>query len=139
MADIFSRLKYMERRGSGFKKIMADYKEQFEINETKLPVYEADTDDFTLILYNLSYSSNCKNEVKVNGTDIQNDTQGDTQDQLQIKIIKLIKGNPGISTSEIARKLEVSVSTVKRRIKQIGGVEYVGSGYGGYWKIKTKN
>ena len=25
LADIFSRLKYMERRGSGFKKILADY------------------------------------------------------------------------------------------------------------------
>lgn len=34
LADIFSRLKYMERRGSGFKKIFADYKGQ--LNLTRL-------------------------------------------------------------------------------------------------------
>ena len=28
LADIFSRLKYMERRGSGFKKIVSAYKGQ---------------------------------------------------------------------------------------------------------------
>ena len=31
LADIFSRLKYMERRGSGFKKILADYEGQVEL------------------------------------------------------------------------------------------------------------
>ena len=35
LADIFSRLKYMERRGSGFKKILADYEGQVEFDETK--------------------------------------------------------------------------------------------------------
>lgn len=50
LADIFSRLKYMERRGSGFKKILADYEGQVEFDETKMPVFEADNDDFTLIL-----------------------------------------------------------------------------------------
>ena len=42
LADIFSRLKYMERRGSGFKKIWADYEGQVEFDETKMPVFEAD-------------------------------------------------------------------------------------------------
>ena len=57
LADIFSRLKYMERRGSGFKKILADYKGQVEFDETKMPVFEADNDDFILTLYNLNYGS----------------------------------------------------------------------------------
>ena len=42
-ADIFSRLKYMERRGSGFKKILADYEGQVEfdvslVSQTMLPI-----------------------------------------------------------------------------------------------------
>ena len=36
LADIFSRLKYMERRGSGFKKILADYKGQVKIDRIKM-------------------------------------------------------------------------------------------------------
>ena len=51
LADIFSRLKCMERRGSGFKKILADYEGQVEFDETKMPVFEADNDDFTLTEY----------------------------------------------------------------------------------------
>lgn len=34
---------------------MADYKGQVEFDETKIPVFEADNDDFTLTLYNLNY------------------------------------------------------------------------------------
>ena len=66
LADIFSRLKYMERRGSGFKKILADYEGQVEFDETKMPVFEADNDDFTLILYNLNYGSNYATQVNEN-------------------------------------------------------------------------
>ena len=36
LADIFSRLKYMERRGSGFKKTLADYEGQVEFDETNM-------------------------------------------------------------------------------------------------------
>lgn len=44
LADIFSRLKYMERRGSGFKKILADYEGQVEFDETKMPAFDADNE-----------------------------------------------------------------------------------------------
>ena len=66
LADIFSRLKYMERRGSGFKKILADYKGQVEFDETKMPVFEADNDDFILTLYNLNYGSSYATQANEN-------------------------------------------------------------------------
>ncbi len=78
LADIFSRLKYMERRGSGFKKILADYAVQVEFDEAKAPVFDANNDDFTLTLYNLNYVS--KDGVIVNKDGTKHDTQGDTQD-----------------------------------------------------------
>lgn len=34
-------MKYMERRGSGFKKILADYEGQVEFDETKMLALEA--------------------------------------------------------------------------------------------------
>lgn len=66
LADIFSRLKYMERRGNGFKKILADYEGQVEFDETKMPVFDADNDDFTLTLYNLNYGTNYATHVNEN-------------------------------------------------------------------------
>ncbi len=41
LADIFGRLKYMEHRSSGFKKILADYEGQVEFDETKMLALEA--------------------------------------------------------------------------------------------------
>ena len=132
LADIFSRLKYMERRGSGFKKILADYEGQVEFDETKMPVFDADNDDFTLTLYNLNYG----HDYMINVNDTQGGTQGGTQDKLQGQIFDMIKENPQISTSEIATKLGIGVRTVKRRIKQMTNIVYVGSGYSGHWEIK---
>lgn len=48
----------MERRGSVFKKILADYEGQVEFDESKMPIFDADNDDFILTLYNLNYGSN---------------------------------------------------------------------------------
>ena len=140
LADIFSRLKYMERRGSGFKKILADYEGQVEFDESKMPVFEADNDDFTLTLYNLNYGHDYVTNVNDtrDGTQggTQDGTQGGTQDKLQKQIFDMIEENPQISTSEIATKLGVGVRTVKRRIKQMTNIVYVGSGYSGHWEIK---
>ena len=105
-----------------------------------MPVFDADNDDFTLTLYNLNYG----HDYVMNVTDTRNDTQGGTQDgtqggtqdKLQKQIFDMIEENPQISTSEIATRLGVGVRTVKRRIKQMTNIVYVGSGYSGHWEIK---
>ena len=55
LADIFSRLKYMERRGSGFKKICNEYGHQVNYREEIRPIFYSDNQDFVLTLYNLNY------------------------------------------------------------------------------------
>lgn len=55
LADIFSRLKYMERRGSGFKKICAEYAHQVNFRDKVKPEFYSDNNDFVLTLYNLNY------------------------------------------------------------------------------------
>ena len=136
LADIFSRLKYMERRGSGFKKILSDYEEQAGFNETKMPVFDADSDDFTLTLFNLNYG----HDYVMNVTGVLDDAgisiQGGTQDKLQKQIFDIIKENLQISTTEIATKLGVGMRPIKRRIKQMQNISYVGSGYSGHWEVK---
>lgn len=136
LADIFSHLKYMERRGSGFKKILADYKGQVEFDESKMPVFDADNDDFTLTLYNLNYGHDYVINVNDTQCDTRNGTQGGAQDKLQKQIFDMIEENLQISTSEIATRLGVGVRTVKRRIKQMTNMVYVANGYSGHWEIK---
>ena len=114
----------MERRGSGFKKILADYEGQVEFDETKMPVFDADNSNFTLTLYNLNYGHNYIMNVNDTQDGTQDGTQGGTQDKLQEQIFDMIKDNPQISTSEMATKLGVGVRTVKRRIKQMTNIVY---------------
>ncbi len=65
---------------------------------------------------------------------VRNDTVNDT-------VFLLIKQNKNLTTSEISKRLNVSLSTVKRKIKDLkekGIIERIGSDKVGYWKIIEK-
>ena len=121
LADIYDRLKYMERRGSGFKKIINAYEIQQNYKNDLKPIFNSFNNDFILTLFNLNYSANVPQDVP--------------QDDLDIKILDLIKNNNKISTQEIGNILGVSDKTIKRHIKNIDNLKYIGSGYSGHWEI----
>lgn len=56
IADAFNRLRLMERRGSGFKKICYDYAAQVNYTEDMVPQFYSDYDSFVLTLSNLNYN-----------------------------------------------------------------------------------
>ncbi|MBK5247708.1 MAG: AAA family ATPase, partial [Peptostreptococcaceae bacterium] len=56
IADIFNRMNYMERRGSGFKKIKGDYRKEVNYKESLEPKFYSDNKSFWAILFNLNYN-----------------------------------------------------------------------------------
>jgi len=56
IADIFSRMNYMERRGSGFKKIKDDYRRAVNYRPELEPEFYSDATSFWVTLYNLNYN-----------------------------------------------------------------------------------
>ena len=58
IADIFNRLKYMDCRGSGFKKILDSYEFQEHYTEEMKPEFRSSNSEFWLILRNLNYNLN---------------------------------------------------------------------------------
>lgn len=146
LADIFSRLKYMERRGSGFKKILADYEGQVEFDESKMLVFDADNDDFTLTLYNLNYGSNYATQVNENVIEISEEKIKKLMPEYSKKklakaceILKMISENPNISIDELRIALDVTDRTIARYISELkdkGVIERKGSDNGGKWKIR---
>lgn len=124
IADVFNRLGYMERKGSGFAKILDNYAFQINHTEEKKPYFRSDRYQFTVIMPNLNY----------NGT--QDVTQDVTQDDVYTLILEMIKRNNKISAKQLAEKLGISIRTVRRKIKEMDNIEYIGHGYSGYWKIK---
>ena len=55
IADVFNRMNYMERRGSGFKKIKADYHRSANFREALEPQFYSDRTNFIVTLFNLNY------------------------------------------------------------------------------------
>ena len=50
LADVFNRLGYMERKGSGFGKIISGYEFQINYNESKKPSFRSDRYQFTVVM-----------------------------------------------------------------------------------------
>ena len=65
LADIFARLGYMERQGSGFKKIKEAYYAAYNYREELEPKFYSDVTSFQVTLYNLNYETMVKEEVTI--------------------------------------------------------------------------
>lgn len=122
LADVLNRLGYMERKGSGLEKIISGYEFQINYDDTKKPIFRSDRYQFTVVMSNLNY------DVP------QNVPQYNMEDQ----IIGLIQKNNKMSTEKMAMILGVSSKTVKRRIKQMDHVNYIGRGSNGHWEISEE-
>lgn len=65
----------------------------------------------------------------------QDVTQDVNSNDLDTQIINLIKKDDKISTEQMSKILEVSTRTIKRHIKEMNNIKYIGSGYSGHWEI----
>ena len=132
ICDIFSRLDYMERRGSGIKKIMDAY-----AKDKKKPKFEIiGKNTFCVTFYSRLYKE--KNDT---ANDTANDTLNDTVklNKTEMKILEIIIKNPSITQDEIAKEMNIAIITVKRntnKLKEKGIIERVGADKNGHWEIK---
>ena len=69
LADVFARLCYMERQGSGIKKSIENYELEVNYSEDLKPDFFSDSSQFSVILKNLNYGKSLEeaiNRLKVN-------------------------------------------------------------------------
>ena len=79
LADIFSRLKYMERRGSGFKKIVTAYKSHDGYTEGMDPTFSTPWDSFVLVLPKFDIDGVDGVYVTTDEASVQDSVQGSDQ------------------------------------------------------------
>lgn len=95
-------------------------------NETKMPKFRFYRYQSTVVMPNLNYNVP------------RNVPQNVSQDNMEDQIISLIQKNNKISTEKMAMILGVSSKTVKRRIKEMERVNYIGRGSNGHWEISEE-
>ena len=146
VCDIFSRLDFMERRGSGIKKIFLAYE-----NDEKKPKFEIIGDVFIVTFYSRLYKDILKN-VDEKSKNVDEKTKNvderiilrDIKQKYPklrknyINIIELIYKNNNITQGEMALKLGKSKNSIYRNLKVLKDLEIVdriGSDKKGSWKI----
>lgn len=135
IADIFNRLHFMERRGSGFKKICEDYAFAENFIEDKKPRFISDNDNFTLILPNLNY--NTKTKKSIIGPE-KGQKQGPEITNRKTSILNLITSNPKISRAKMSTQLGLTdkqVRTALNKLIEEGNIKHEGPDHGGQWII----
>ena len=150
LADIFSRLKYMERRGSGFKKIVSAYREHEGYTEDMAPSFSTPRDSFVLTLPKFNvigvegvYVSNVDDtEVSHNAGGQKGGQKGGQNDTGKTidTILQLIKENPSITRKVLAETVGISPSAIQKHINHLkneGLIIRNGGDRDGYWEINN--
>lgn len=81
LADIFGRLGYMERQGSGFKKITESYHAAHNYRKELEPEFYSDVTSFQVTLYNLNYDTT----INSNNVTIEDENIAITTDYVAIE------------------------------------------------------
>ena len=144
LADVLNRLGYMERKGSGFEKILSGYEFQINYDESKKPRFRSDRYQFTVVMPNLNYEANAESDEHANvrkddtnaRKNVRKDDTNVRKNALDDEIISLIRHDNKITTQRMAIVLNVAPKTIQRHIRSMEKVKHIGSRRGGYWEIK---
>jgi len=117
IADIFNRLKYMDRRGSGFKKILSDYSTHPNYTEDLRPEFYSDNDSFILVLKNVNYitpTEESKRKVSKR-----------TLEHIE-RIEKYLRKHGGAKTKDIAAFIHLSDARTRAILNEMDNVTSTG-------------
>ena len=141
LADMCERLKIMERRGSGLKKIFEDYLKNFPSPAARTPSLESRSTYFRITLPNLIYGFNDEQLATLASfvTPVTTPVAPPVAppvarpsesliDEVQRKVLTVLRGNV-LSTSELAQRVGISLPKNLRRrylrlLLDMGLVEY---------------
>ena len=157
LADFFNRLELMERRGSGMKKIVKEYKHFEKFPGYKAPEFKSNSGEFHVTLWNLNYNekqfansekqfANDSKEFANSEKQFVNEKKETSKEVKQRKefvkakraIYKLITSNPKVTTAQMADKLNISTRQVQKYLKRLTEQNLIvkeGSRINGSWKI----
>ena len=135
IADIFNRLHYMDRRGSGFKKIVEDYQMYANVSNGAKPVFKSELSSFFITLPNLQYVVKGQDGTK----DVTKDVIKDVTKE-QVDILDVMRDNPNVTTAEMSQRIGLTQRHILRLIKELTDKEVIrrdgGRRYGKWMILK---
>ncbi len=117
LADIFDRLGYMERSGSGFSKILDGYENAVNYTPDKIPEFYSDRTMFLVTLPNLNYPYPRSAESAEKSADSA-ESAVSLSDRQQ-DILNQMETGREYSTEEIAEKIGLKGPRTRQLLKQL--------------------
>lgn len=140
IAEIFHRLGFIERRGSGLKKIRDATADLYGYTDDFAPEFVSTRTAFHVILKNMNYNLD-SNGVEVGSVGFENGSDGSevgSDGSVPDTILRHIADNPKITYDMLAKEMSLGRRTVQRHIQSLkaeGKLCRVGSERNGYWKL----
>ena len=137
LADVFNRLGYMERKGSGFGKIISGYEFQINYDESKRPSFRSDRYQFTVVMPNLNYDVSQEFEENKTMSESMSKLMSESMSELERTrmqiILHYLDTNKEINSSIAAKLSKAEIKTASRLLSKAAKLDILKS-YG-----KTKN
>ncbi|MDR0999823.1 MAG: putative DNA binding domain-containing protein [Clostridiales bacterium] len=140
IADLFHRMKYMERRGSGLEKIINETGKLPGYSERYHPEFYSTTSSFTVVLKNVNYADGYDDDGGIKRGINGGLKRGINENQQNI--LKILSEDPTVTTQAVADALTITRRSVEHhitRLKKTGLVEREGSKKTGRWIVKPDN
>lgn len=131
LADVFSRMHYMDRRGSGLKKITDETGRLFKDENYHVEYYN-NNGFFMVTIYNANYNAE-KNAQKMHSKFIDKFTENEN------KVYNTILNNNYVTMNDIASITGLANRTIANMIKKFKEqniIKRIGPDKGGHWEVK---
>ena len=153
LADFFSRLGLMERRGSGMRKIIDAYKQYEHLTTYHAPEFNSNSSEFHVTLWNLNYVEEEESEFLKEKKEFlkgpneflkeKKEFLKDEKEFLKVKrmIYKMVSTNPQITVARMSVTIGLSDRQVRKYIKKMTDLNLIireGGRKNGSWKIIDK-
>ena len=157
LADFFSRLGLMERRGSGMRKIIDAYKQYEHLTTYHKPEFTSNASEFHVTLWNLSYVEEeqkeflkeekeflkDENEFLKEKSEFLKEKKEYLKDEKEFRkvkrmIYKMVSTNPQITVAKMSVTIGLSDRQVRKYIKKLTDLNLIireGGRKNGSWKI----
>ena len=153
LADFFSRLGLMERRGSGMRKIIDAYKQYEHLTTYHTPEFNSNSSEFHVTLWNLNYVEEEESEFLKEKKEFlkgpneflkeKKEFLKDEKEFLRVKrmIYKMVSTNPQITVAKMSVTIGLSDRQIRKYIKKMTDLNLIireGGRKNGSWKIIDK-
>lgn len=143
IADVFAQMDFMEKRGSGLRKICRESAILPNYKEERKPTFRSEGTVFYTVFKNVNYKEGSAPESILKTTPITTPITTPMTTPISgmksgTKIIELMAGNPKITATDISVALTLSRDHVKKLIRNLrenGIIQREGTNKGGYWKV----